>query len=93
MPKNRDFAPLDPLPANWTDSIEEFISQQAAGLRIIPKAGTNATVAQVPIPPGYVQVTVGMEGRWRWITSPVERAVPAGAARTFPSPCRPPTRN
>ena len=83
MPKNRDFAPLDPLPANWTDSIEEFISQQAAGLRIIPKAGTNATVAQVPIPPGYAQVTVGMEGRWRWITSPVERAVPAGAARTL----------
>jgi microcystin-dependent protein len=77
--KHRDFAPRDPLPADWTDAIQELVSGLGA-FQVRIKPGAPGTL-QVPAGTGNDQVAIPIEGRWRYVTAPVERAG-VGSARS-----------
>lgn len=81
MPKHLDIDPLDPIPAHWTDAIQEYVSSQE-NFFVRVKPGSPA-VLQVPGGPGDDQVSVSVQGRYRWVTSPVETSSPGGAARVL----------
>lgn len=78
----RPFAPQQPLPAHTLNALQEFIGTAAPGFVVRIKPG-DATVLEVPAGAGNEQVSIGIEGRWRYITATVERASPGGAARTL----------
>jgi len=79
MAKYRDFAPLDPLPADWTDAWQEFWSTAAPNFVLRIKV-TDDTVIEVPAGPGNDQVAVGIEGNPRYNDATVERVSPGGGA-------------
>lgn len=76
--KNRDLNPLDPLPANQVDALNEFVGGLATGFNLRIKPG-DATKVEVPATP-VDQVGLAIEGKWRYISATIER-VGAGADR------------
>jgi hypothetical protein len=87
--KNRDLNPLDPLPADQIDALNEFIGTLVSPNFELRIRAADATVLEIPAGPGMDQVTAGVgdpadatKARWRWITATVSRAGLAGAART-----------
>lgn len=87
--KYRDFDPLDPLPADFLDALNEFISSAALNFTLRIKPSVNTTL-QVPAGTGNDQVAIGIQNLsdatkagWRYISANVERASPGGVAQTF----------
>lgn len=72
MAKYRDFAPLDPLPADWTDAWQEYLSTNASNFRLQIKP-TDNTVLQVPAGTGNDQVGITIEANPRYIAASIER--------------------
>lgn len=73
----RNFDPLDPLPANWTDAWQAFLSTADSNfwLRIKPAANT---VLEVPAGAGTELVGITIQGNPRYIEASVERVSPGG---------------
>lgn len=87
--KYRDFSPGDPLPADFADALNEFISTSAPNFLLRIKPG-DATTLQVVAGTGNAQVGIGIakisdatKCGWRFITSTIERTSPGGVAATF----------
>lgn len=77
----RDFAPLDSLPANWTDAWQAFESTMESNFRLIIKP-TDNTVLQVPAATGNDLVGITIQGNPRYIEASIERAsLGGGTAR------------
>lgn len=79
MPKHRNLDPLDPFPADWTDAVQELIS--GLGAFAVRIKDVDSTVLRVNAGANNDQVGITIEGRWRYVAAPVERAG-SGAART-----------
>lgn len=73
----RDLERGDVFPESWTDGIQEYISTVATNLRI---ERPTTTTLQVPAGTGDDQVTLGIDGLWRYRTSAVSAGGPGGAA-------------
>lgn len=81
MAKYRDFAPLDPLPADWTDAWQEYLSTGQSNFRLQIKP-TDNTVLQVPAGAGNDQVGITIEANPRYISASIERvSLGGGTAR------------
>jgi len=78
MPEHRHFEPGEKAPSSWANALQEFVASASLMLRVKPG---QANALQVPAGPGDDQVAVAIEGRWRYVTGPVEHAG-AGTART-----------
>lgn len=81
MARWRDFDPLDPLPSNWTDAMEELLSSYA-GANFRVEKFSNTTL-RVVAGPGDDQVGIAVDGRPRWIIASVTAAHPGGAAGEY----------
>lgn len=81
MPQHIYFDHFDVLPDHFLDALQEFNSALGA-FRVRVKPGA-ANVLQVPAGPGNDQVAIAVEGKYRWVTSNVERSDIGGAARTL----------
>ena len=66
--KHRDFDDGERFYASWTDAIQEYVSTLAANFRLSCASGT---VLQVVAGAGSGQVAIGIEGRWRYISSTI----------------------
>lgn len=69
------------LPVAYVDPIQQFISTMASANFQITLA--NAQTIQVLAGIDNDSVTIGIEGRWRFITATVNRAHPGGAAGAY----------
>jgi microcystin-dependent protein len=67
------------LPEALLDAFQEYISTLLVNLRLT----ISGTVLIIPAGPGNAQVGAGINGRWRWNTSDVSAAHPAGAAGQY----------
>jgi hypothetical protein len=82
LTRNRTFAPGDPAPADWPDSLSEFIGSLAQGFLIT--IGSDPTTLQVVAGPDNDQVAIAINGRWRYNTATVTAASPgSGTARSL----------
>ena len=81
MTMHRDFNLNDPLPSAFMDAIQQFISTQASPTLLVSRAGD--TGVQVVAGTGNDQVSIGLGGSMRFITSTVTATHPAGAAGTY----------
>lgn len=82
MTKYRDFAPGQPLPADFPDALCEFLGAAALSFQLIIKPGAPTTL-QVPAGAGNAQASIAINGCWRYNSANVERASPGGSAQTF----------
>jgi hypothetical protein len=80
-PKHIDFDRLDVLPASFMDALEEFLSSVASPNFTITLV--NPTTIQVPAGPGDDEVSVGIDGLFRYNVAPASAAHPGGAAGTY----------
>lgn len=74
--KHRDFDDGERLYASWTDAIQEYVSTLAANFRLSCASGT---VLQVVAGAGSGQVAIGIEGRWRYISSTINVTITGGS--------------
>jgi microcystin-dependent protein len=74
----RDFAPLEKLPADWPNAAAAFLSPMS-NLNIAAK---SAGVVMAPVD-AQEQLSLGVDGLWRFVEAEVDAAVPAGAAQTY----------
>lgn len=82
MAKFRDFAPGSPLPATWTDMLEELLTSYASSNFKLTLA--SATTISVPASDSLDnQVGLTIDGKWRYITSTVTASHPGGTAGTY----------
>ena len=81
MTKQYDFtAHVSTIPDFWLDNLQEFISSQYANFKIDIVAPASVRVVGGP---DNDLVALGIQGRWRFITSVVSAAHPGGAAGTY----------
>jgi hypothetical protein len=81
VPKHRDDLTRGlPLPSTWVNALMEFVGTLQSQFDL---QQADATHLQVPAGPGNAQVTMAIQGRWRWITATVVQAVPGGAPQTY----------
>jgi hypothetical protein len=80
--ERNDLEPLEPLPAAFVNAQQEFIGASAINFAVRIKA-TDNTVLQVLAGPDNDRAAIGIQGRWRWVESAVERASIGGVARTL----------
>lgn len=71
----------DDLPPSFLDQIQEFVSTMASANFAITQA--SSTAIQVVAGTGNDQVSVGIMGRWRYITSTISRSHPGGASGVY----------
>ena len=74
----RDFAPLEKLPADWPNAVAAFLSP-LSNLNIAAK---SAGVVMAPVD-AQEQLSLGVDGLWRYVEAEVDAAVPSGAAQTY----------
>lgn len=72
MPKHWDLAPEDVLPADWTDSIQEFIGNFSNNFRL---RKASKTAIKVEAGEDADQVAIGIGGKWRYRTEKYELAI------------------
>ena len=78
MTKHRQILENSPLPQDFLDALQEFIGAYASStfsLTIL-----NATTLRVPAASGNGQVSIAINGRWRYVTLNVDAAAPGGLA-------------
>lgn len=80
MTQHRDLARGGVIPESWLDALQQFISTHAGGFAL---EQATATSVRVPAGTDNAQVTLGINGRWRWNTATVTAAHPGGAAGTY----------
>jgi hypothetical protein len=68
------------LPEAFLDAIQEYVSTLLVNFNLTISGGTTLVV---PAGIGNAQVGAGINGRWRWITSNVSAAHPAGPAGQY----------
>lgn len=78
MTKHRDLAFGNAFPESFVDALTEFISTYISPNTVV--SIVNATTVQVSATTVDGQVCLGVNGRWRWITSNVQATDPGGAA-------------
>lgn len=81
MTIHRDIEYGERLPVAFVDPIQQFISTLVSENFAITL--TNPTTIRVVAGSDNDQVAIGISGKWRYITSTVQRAHPGGAAGTF----------
>lgn len=82
MPRYRDFAPQQRLPATWTDAIEELVGNYLDPNFKLERA--TATTIRVPAGAGDAEISVAIDGKPRWITANVTANHPGGVAGSYP---------
>lgn len=80
MAKNWTFIRDDVFPSWWANSIQEFIGAASHNLEV---RELNDTTVEVPAGTFDDQVSIAIDGRWRFRTTSVTRAHPAGVAGTY----------
>ena len=78
MSKHRPLVYGQPVPQSFFDAWQEFVSTMTANLTlsIVPPAGANPPIAvRIVAGPDNAQVGIGINGRWRYITSTVTATV------------------
>lgn len=81
MTQHRDFAPLDTFPAGFVDALEEFLSTHASPFLLIAPTTTSIAIKTpngVDPGTGNDQVSLGINGRWRYVRAAVNASVPGG---------------
>ncbi len=81
MTKHRDLDYGDRLPESFLDAVAEELGSYASPNFRITLA--NSTTVQVVASTGNDQVTLAIEGRWRYNTSTVQAAHPGGTAGAY----------
>jgi hypothetical protein len=76
----RNFEPNDPLPANWTDALQVFISTVSSEFRL---TRASTTTVQVVAGDDDDLVALTVDGLLRWRTTTIQRVHPGGAAATY----------
>lgn len=74
----RHFNPLEKLPADWPNAVASFVAP-LSNLNLAPK---SAAVVMAPLS-SQPQLSLGVDGLWRYVEAEVDAAVPAGAAQTY----------
>lgn len=74
----RTFAPLQRLPADWPNATAAFLAP-LSNLNLTTK---NANTIAAPLT-SQPQLSLSVEGLWRYVSAEVDAAVPAGAAQTY----------
>lgn len=79
MHRNHEFAREDKYPSWFANRIQDFLAGTETRLQLVRK---SATVIEVAPDPHLECAAVLIEGRWRFITAAIERAV-SGAKGTY----------
>lgn len=79
MSKHRQLVYGTPIPQDFLDAIQEFISTSAPNLNL---AVSGSNTVQIVAGPGNAQVSLGINGLWRYISASVNATV-TGAAGTY----------
>jgi hypothetical protein len=74
----RDFVPLEKLPADWPNALAAFL----APISNLNLAAKSANTVMAPVS-SQTQLSLGVDGLWRYTEVEVDAAVPSGAAQTF----------
>lgn len=96
MPKDRDWNPGDPVRAWWTDAVQELLSGGAFNFQLTKQSNT---VVRIPVlttnlPAGIViPKPDGSKGLFRWRTTNLDLAHPAGGAGLYDIYVTAPTDN
>lgn len=80
MAKTKTFARDEVYPSWFPNAIQEYVSTIAANLEL---RKNSATAIEVPAGAASGQVSVGVDGRWRYRSATVTRSHPGGAAGTY----------
>lgn len=80
MPENHHFNREDVFPSYFVAAFQNFLSAARTDLRLSKK--TSSVIQIVPDTELGI-AAVAIEGRWRWITEPIERNHPGGAKGTY----------
>lgn len=76
MSKNRQILENNPIPQDFLDSLQEFISSYVStNFSVVIVGGTTL---RVPAGPDNAQVCVGINGAWRFISANADCAAPGG---------------
>lgn len=78
MTKHRSILENSPLPQDFLDALQEFIGAYASSTFTLTIL--NPTTLRVPAATGNGQVSIAINGRWRYVTLNVDSAAPAGLA-------------
>ena len=82
MSKHRtDLTKNSPFPSTFVNAQQEFISTMASANFALTVA--SGTALQIVAATGNDQVTVGIMGRWRYVTATQQASHPGGAAGTY----------
>ncbi len=82
MPRYRDFAPTNRLPATWTDAIEELVGNYLDPNFRLERP--TATTLQVPAGAGDLEISVAIDGKPRYNVANVVANHPGGIAGSYP---------
>lgn len=83
MTQHRNFATNDVFPAGFLDALEQFLGTHASNFQLVrANATTIALKDEVGNDPGSdnTQVSIAIQGRWRFIAAALNAAVPGGLA-------------
>lgn len=81
MTKHRSLVYGATIPQDWLDNIQELISTLISENAQVSVLNTNTV--QIPAGTDNSQVTLGINGRWRFNTAAVNATHPGGAAGTY----------
>lgn len=81
MTRHRQLSYGATIPQDFLDQIQEFISTQISPNAAVVVLNTNTV--QIAAGTDNNQVTLGINGRWRYITSAANATHPGGAAATY----------
>ena len=79
MSKHRPLIYGQPVPQDFLDALQEFVSTAAPNLNLVV---SSANTVQIVAGPGNAQVSLGINGLWRYVSATVNATV-TGAAGTY----------
>jgi hypothetical protein len=85
LSKHRDFDYGDRFHPSFTDALAELLGTYCSPnfvLKLIPNLGSPTSIELVA-GPGNDQVTIAINGKWRYITSTITKAHPTGGAASY----------
>ena len=80
MAQNVPLAHGDPAPEPFFDDVQEMLSGAAVNFEPVR---LNSTTLRLPAGPDHEQVSLSIRGKYRYITAPIDRPHPPGAAGVY----------